>query len=164
MAGVMVSALLSMFLTGCDTISDSSGGAPSWDPCEAFPDSVMQRLGYDRKLQAQVPGRECAWAGDEANMSPSISYFKDGVEYNVTDGKSKAVDLVDVAIGPYAGSRYRSEGLDPNFVCSLLLETKGSRVLFSVYAAVSGGDVDPCPIVTRIATELVDYLPPPRDS
>ncbi|MFD4441449.1 DUF3558 family protein [Nocardia sp. NPDC058519] len=159
----MTFALLSMLLTGCDTTSDSSGEAPSWDPCEAFPESVMQQLGYDHKLQAKAPGRECAWSSDEANMSPSIHYFKNGVEYNVTDGRSKAVELAEVTIGPYAGYRYRSEGLDPNFVCSVLLETKNSRVLFSVYATVFGGDVDPCPVVTHIATELVGYLPLPAE-
>ncbi|MFI8972786.1 DUF3558 family protein [Nocardia asteroides] len=149
---------LTLLLAGCNTNSDSAGEAPIWDPCDAFPASAMKELGFDYKSSVQSPGLECGWLNTATGYGPDIRYLSKGA---VDEGwRSKAASLIEITIGQYSGYQYRTEGIDPNFVCSIRLQTENSSVEFSVVNQNYGAE-DPCPIVLRVATDLADYLPPP---
>ncbi|MGS2806122.1 DUF3558 family protein [Nocardia sp. MW-W600-9] len=157
-AALALATLLSVLSTGCGLTADSSGEAPHWDPCAAFPESAMGQLGFDYKSSAQAPGRECGWLNTKTGYGPDIRYLTKSALDDAW--KSEVVSLSEIAIGPYSGYHYRSKGVDPNFVCSVRLKTMNSNVEFSVINQNYGAE-DPCPIAIHVATELVGYLPPP---
>ncbi|WP_425301178.1 DUF3558 family protein [Nocardia neocaledoniensis] len=152
------SMLLAIALSGCGTKSESSSDAPAWDPCNAFPQSAMMELGYDYKSSTQSPGRECGWINTSTGYGPDISYLSNAAIQN--GWRTKATSLIDITIGPYTGYQYRSDGVAPNFVCNIRLETKNSNVLFTIVNQNYGSE-DPCPMAKHVATELAEYLPPP---
>lgn len=118
----------------------------------------MEDLGFDYKSSVQAPGRECGWLNTATGYGPDIRYLTKAAVGE--DWRSRAASLSHITIGKYSGYQYRTEGLDPNFVCSIRLETENSSVEFSVVNQNYGSE-DPCPIALRVVTDLVDYLPPP---
>lgn len=118
----------------------------------------MRNLGFDYKSTAQTSGRQCGWLNTKTGYGPDIQYLTKSALND--DWRSETASLTEITIGQYKGYHYRSKGVDPNFACSVRLETKNSNVVFSVVNDIHGSE-DPCPLALRTAAELVDYLPPP---
>lgn len=160
-AALLAVALAPALLSGCNT-SESSNEAPAWDPCLAFPESVMQELGFDGRPTPQSDRRPCSWMKSGTLVWMQVRYLTKGslagdLRTGVGDDwRSDAISPASLNVGVYKGHLYRSKGVDPNFVCSARLETMNSNVVFAVY----GGGGDPCPIAAQVATELAGYLPP----
>jgi hypothetical protein len=157
-AAVAILSLFSVILGGCDMTETSNGDSPPWDPCSAFPESVMQQLGYDYMSNVRSPGEKCGWVNSKTGYGPVVQYV---TKAEIDDWRSNTVDLTEVTIGQYSGYRYRyrSESVDPLFACTVRLETKNSNVVFRVVNQ-SLRNEDPCPIVAEVATALAEYLPP----
>ncbi|MEV0297551.1 DUF3558 family protein [Nocardia sp. NPDC050710] len=148
--------MLSAMVAGCGPSKTTSGEAPQWDPCAAFPESAMQQLGFDYKSRVQSPGRKCAWVNSTTGYAPEVQYQ---TKARLDDWKSETDALTEVDIGTYAGYRYRFAGVEPRFMCAVRLETENSNVVFNVINQLDGEE-DPCIVATHVATALVSYLPP----
>ncbi|WP_330182233.1 DUF3558 domain-containing protein [Nocardia sp. NBC_01503] len=156
---VLVAALaVGLFGTGCGRSSDTSTGeAPKWDPCSAFPESAMQDLGLDYKALpgGQTPGMRCTWANTQTGYSVDVQYR---TKNQFTDWRTGAEDITDFTAAPYSGHTYHIQGNSHPFMCSAQLKTKNSDVVFQVTNQNYRPD-DPCAFATRIATALAKYLP-----
>ncbi|WP_253815884.1 DUF3558 family protein [Nocardia amikacinitolerans] len=131
----MLAPLLSAVLTGCGPSKATSGKAPQWDPCAAFPESAMQQLGFDYKSRVQSPGIKCAWVNSTTGYAPEVQYQTDS---RLDNWKLETDALTKISIGTYAGYRYRFTGVEPQFMCAVLLETENSSVVFKVINQFAG--------------------------
>lgn len=147
-------ATLTALASGCTQNSNTTApAAPQWDPCTAFPESVMQTIGMTDKSEEGTTGLRCSWSG-ASGYRMDVWYHTNGADW-----KLGAEDITDTTIGAYQGHTYHLTAQNHPYFCALQLQTRSANVVFEVTNSLHKND-DPCGVATRAATTLGSYLPP----
>lgn len=152
-------AAIAVATAACGPAKHEAAQAPEWDPCGAFPASVLQESGLDpqRRPNSGVAGVGCSWdsLGDKS-LTVDVRYRRDsGAE---SWGKDVNGTTEPTTIGSHRGEIYHLNGDEQAFVCVVSLDTTGGgSVLFKLRDQRAGAD--PCSELTAVVSVLEKYLP-----